>query len=319
MKSIYLLLLFFISAFAYSQEMVFVHSYHFEYPWVKEYRQGFESEIDGFNIHHFQMDTKRRPAEEFEEIADKAWTFIEQNKPDVVVISDDNALKYLGPRLTKNRIPTFFLGINANPRLYVSITDTITGVLERHLLENTVHMIKKLQPSVKRIKIIMDSGATSHAILETSFSNKTKLLIHGIEVNTYFIGSKESWFENTKSAKSEGYDALIMTSFASLKDKSGQHFLMDDVISWTSSHTPIPLYSFWNYEIGTGKAIAGVTVSALQQGITAAQQVKQYIDSGIMPMITTPKKGNIVFSQTELKRWNIQAPPELLKRAKLRD
>ncbi|MBW3695867.1 hypothetical protein EK599_09180 [Vibrio sp. T187] len=319
MKFIYVLLALTFAPLVAAKEMVFIHSYHFAYPWVQEYREGFLGEIDGFNIHDFQMDTKRRPVEDFEGIADEAWDFIQIKKPDVVVVSDDNALKYLGPRLTKSRIPTFFLGINANPRQYVSMTANISGVLERPLLKRSVHMISKLQPDAKKVKVMMDGAATSHAILSTSFTNKLKQVINGVEVDAYLIDSMEGWREHTKNASEEGYDALIIANYAALKNNQGKHFAMEDVSRWTSSNTPVPLYAFWNYSVGEGKAIGGLAISAVEQGIEAAKQVQRYVDSGIMPVITTPKKGALVFSESELDRWKIKVPQEILMRSELRD
>ncbi|MGF1754369.1 ABC transporter substrate-binding protein [Vibrio makurazakiensis] len=319
MKYLFIVIALVIAPFSLAKNLVFVHSYHFGYPWVQEYREGFMSEIDGMTIHDFQMDTKRRPSEDFEAIADEAWEYIQQHNPDIVVISDDNALKYLGPRLTKSRIPTVFLGVNANPRQYVTITANISGVLERPLLKRSVHMISELQPDVKKIKVMMDAAATSHAILMTSFGTKRSQIINGVAVDAYLVDSIESWHEHTKASKNEGYDALIIANYAALKDEQGNHFALEDVSRWTSSHTPVPLYAFWTYSVGEGKAIGGLAISALEQGIAAAQQVKRYMESGIMPVIVTPKKGALVFSQSELDRWDIQVPESLMKNAELRN
>ncbi|WP_394250031.1 ABC transporter substrate-binding protein [Vibrio profundi] len=323
MKRIYTLIMLMIAPFAYSQdeprEMVFVHSYHFGYPWVQQYRSGFNSQITEFVIHDFQMDTKRRPKSDFEGISDQAWAFIEEKKPDVVVIADDNALKYLGPRLTKHRIPTFFLGVNANPRQYVNITGNISGVLERPLLKRSVHMIKKLQPDVKRIKVMMDAAATSDAILLTSFGNKKSLVINGIEVTAFLVNTIEEWHQHVHSIADDGFDALIIANYAALKDNQGTHIPLEDVSRWTSQYTGVPLYAFWTYSVGKGKAIGGLAISALEQGAEVAVLVNQYVESGNMPVISTPKKGAMVFSEYELDRWRINVPEELLNRAELRE
>ncbi|WP_104398999.1 ABC transporter substrate-binding protein [Vibrio penaeicida] len=302
-----------------AKELVFIHSYHFEYPWVGEYREGFHSEIEDMNIHNFQMDTKRKPVNQFPAIADKAWEFIQQHDPDIVVVSDDNALKYLGPRLIENNIPTFFLGINANPRNYVPITPNISGVLERPLMKRSVYMISKVLPDVANIRVLMDGAATSHAILETSFNNKLSQVINGIAVHTSLVPNYESWESNILEAKQQGYDAIIIANYAALKDESEKHYSLDEVSSWTSKNSPLPVFAFWSYSVGQGKAIGGLSISALEQGIEVAKLINQFVASGEMPTIMTPKKGAFIFSKKELKRWQLSVPSDIEKKAEMRD
>lgn len=320
MRKIFLLLMTMLFASnSIAKELVFIHSYHFEYPWVAEYREGFHSEIGDMNIHNFQMDTKRKPANQFPAIADEAWEFIQQHDPDIVVVSDDNALKYLGPWLIENNIPTFFLGINANPRNYVPITPSISGVLERPLMKRSVYMISKVLPDVAKIRVLMDGAATSHAILETSFNNKLSQSINGITVHTSLIQNYESWESNILETKQQGYDAIIIANYAALKDKSGKHYSLDEVSSWTSENSPIPVFAFWSYSVGKGKAIGGLSISALEQGIEVAKLINQFVASGEMPTITTPKKGSFIFSKKELKRWELSVPSDIEKKAEMRD
>ncbi|MDP2574429.1 ABC transporter substrate binding protein [Vibrio penaeicida] len=320
MRKIFLLLMTMLFASnSIAKELVFIHSYHFEYPWVAEYREGFQSAIGDMNIHNFQMDTKRKPASQFPAIADEAWEFIQQHDPDIVVVSDDNALKYLGPRLIENNIPTFFLGINANPRNYVPITPSISGVLERPLMKRSVYMISKVLPDVAKIRVLMDGAATSHAILETSFNNKLSQSINGITVHTSLIQNYESWESNILETKQQGYDAIIIANYAALKDKSGKHYSLDEVSSWTSENSPIPVFAFWSYSVGKGKAIGGLSISALEQGIEVAKLINQFVASGEMPTITTPKKGSFIFSKKELKRWELSVPSDIEKKAEMRD
>ncbi|SON48766.1 ABC transporter substrate-binding protein [Vibrio tapetis] len=300
-----------------AKSMVFVHSYHFGYPWVQEYRSGFFDTLDKMEVAEFQMDTKRRAPDEFKAIAEQAWSFVIKNAPDVVVVSDDNALKYLGPRLSEQGIPFFFMGVNANPRNYIPITDTVSGVLERPLVRRSVYMIGKVLPDVKRIRVLMDSTVTSNAILETSFGNKLNQTVTGIEVDTKLVSSWEQWQQFIFDAKYDGYDAVVIANYAGLKDRYGRHHDMDSVSEWTSEHSELPLFAFWAYSVGKKKAVGGLSISATQQGIVAAQLVNQYFEQQTMPMITTPEKGAFVFSQSELDRWKLHLPAEIHSKARM--
>ena len=169
---IYMSLLFLIfTSNVFATNLVFIHSYHFAYPWVEQYRSGFMSTVDNVKLYEFEMDTKRRPSNEFSLIADQAWQYIMQNSAEIVVLADDNALRLLGPRLVKNQIPTVFLGINGNPRDYIELTTKISGALERPLMKRSVSMLKGVLPGLQKVLVLMDNTVTSDAILLNSFSN----------------------------------------------------------------------------------------------------------------------------------------------------
>ncbi|USD66655.1 hypothetical protein J4N39_06640 [Vibrio sp. SCSIO 43136] len=302
-----------------AKNLVFIHSYHFEYPWVGEYRIGFLNSIDEVTIHDFQMDTKRKPASEFEAIADQAWKFIESKNADLVLLADDNALKFLGPRLVSKEIPFIFLGINANPRNYIPITSVSSGVLERPLLKRSVFMVNKVIPGVKRVLVLMDSAHTSNAIIETAFNNKMKQDVLGIYVETRKTEDFATWQREIVDSEANGFDAVIIANYAALSDVHGQNVSLDDVSEWTSKNTPLPLFAFWSYSVGENKAVGGLSISALEQGITAAEQANEFLRSGTMPPIITPKRGAFIFSRSELAKWGLELPEDILSKAVLKD
>ncbi len=309
LPSIFLICLFCSPVWA--NKLVFIHSYHLEYPWVKEYRHGFLGVVDEISIFEYEMNTKRRPASEFATIGDNAWEFIQQKQPDLVVLADDNALRLLGPRLIEKQLPSVFLGVNGNPRLYFSLAETMTGVLERPLMRRSVSMLREVVPNLKRVKVMMDNGVTSYAILETSFGNKMKQVISGIQVDTVLLATFELWKQNVALTQKEGYDAIIVANYAAMTNYQGKHVTLNEVSEWTGEHSPVPVFAFWAYSIGPGKAIGGLTISGLQQGIEAAKKVNTYFRTGKLPLISTPKRGTLVFSQQELGRWGLLLPKEI--------
>ena len=77
-------------------EILVISSYHPEYLWDQSYNASLAANLKGdHHISHFYMDTKRRPAEEFDQIAEQALAYYRQVKPDLVVLGDDNAINYL--------------------------------------------------------------------------------------------------------------------------------------------------------------------------------------------------------------------------------
>ena len=304
---------------AIAADVAFIHSYHQGYPWVQEYRDGFLSGVNGHSISEYEMDTKRKPATEYEAIANQTWQFIQEQQPKVVVLADDNALKLLGSRIVEAQIPLVFLGINANPRHYITLDKNVSGSLERPLLKRSVFMLRQLMPSIRKVKVLMDRNPTSYAILETSFDDKFKQTISDIEVDITLEESFHDWKATVAKTKENGYDAIIIANYAALTNRFCENVSLDKVSHWTSRTSPLPVFAFWSYSIGEGKAIGGLIINGTEQGLAAAEKVNHFFVKGTLPAISTPKRGTFMFSQHELDRWGIELPPTLLKKSTLVD
>jgi len=302
-----------------AKQVIIVHSYHLNFPWVVQYRNGFISAINDVDILEFEMDTKRQPQQKLSSIANDAWRFIKKNNADVVVLADDNALKLLGPRVIAHKIPLVFLGINENPRRYIPMALGASGVLERPLLKRSIAMLKKIDSHYNKVKVLMDDSFTSRAILETSFSNKLSQRILGIDVDTKMLSSKVQWQQEVLLSKSQGYQAIIVAVYATLQDNKGNTPTTNEISTWTSVYTPLPLFSFWSFSVGKGKAIGGLTISGIHQGHEAAKKVNHYLKQGYFKKITTGKRGAFLFSNYELKRWNINLPNAIHSQAQFID
>jgi len=319
MRYVFLLVILVFSISTIAKPVIIIHSYHVDFPWVQQYRAGFFQQISTTDILEYEMDTKRQPSEKFTAIAKGAWQFIKQNKPAVVVLADDNALRMLGPKLIRHNIPLVFLGINENPRRYISLLGDVSGVLERPLLKRSVAMLKKIDPSYIKIKVLMDKSYTSLAILETSLNNRRSQRILGIEVDTKIVDSAQQWRQEVLKSKVEGYQAVIVAVYAAITDSSGVTVSTDSLSEWSSKYSPVPLFAFWSFSVAKGKAIGGLTISGKDQGSEAAKKVNHYISYGEFTKVVTGKRGTFLFSKHELKRWDIKLSAAIRQQEKFVD
>jgi len=300
---------------AIAADIALIHSYHQGYPWVREYRDGFLYDIQGRSIAEYEMDTKRKPSTEYEAIANQTWQFIQEHEPKIIVLADDNALKLLGPKVVEAKIPLVFLGINANPRHYIKLDKNVSGSLERPLLKRSVFMLRQLLPGINKVKVLMDRNPTSYAILETSFDDKFRQTIANINVEITLEESFTEWKSTVEKAKENRYDAIIIANYAALSNKFCENVSLNKVSEWTSDKSPVPVFAFWSYSIGKGRAIGGLTISGTEQGLAAAEKVNHFFEKGVLPSISTPKRGTLVFSKHELEHWNIVLPPALANKS----
>ena len=97
-----------------------IESYHSDNAWDASYLEGLQETFGkDYTLVSFEMDTKRQPKSLYQKQADLAWLKYQELKPDLVILGDDNAMKFLGPKFIMTETPVVFLGINQNPRDYV--------------------------------------------------------------------------------------------------------------------------------------------------------------------------------------------------------
>jgi ABC-type uncharacterized transport system substrate-binding protein len=85
--------------------------------------------------------------------------FIETSAPDLIIVSDDNAIKYIvEPHLKSGSIPVIFCGVNWTAAPYGLPTENITGMLEILPVKEGIDLAIKFFPGIKNITIISENS-----------------------------------------------------------------------------------------------------------------------------------------------------------------
>ncbi|MFM5388533.1 ABC transporter substrate-binding protein [Aeromonas dhakensis] len=307
-----LLLLCPLSLRLWAAEILVISSYHPEYLWDQSYNASLVANLKGeHHISHFYMDTKRRPAEEFDQIAERALAYYHQVKPDLVVLGDDNAINYLATSIASLGTPVVFLGMNENPRHKGLVGHPkITGVLERPLLKRNISEMSQLMGGIKKALVLFDSSNVALTAIEDEFKTQTELRVGQTRVNSQLLGDYDLWQEAVLNARQNGYQAIFIGLYHTLIDEQGRHVDERQVLEWTSAHSPVPLFCFWEFTVGKGKAIGGLVLDGHDQGAKAAELVNVILE-GAQPKTLAPRaalRGEYVFSKSELARWQLTLP-----------
>ncbi|MGI0119545.1 ABC transporter substrate-binding protein [Zooshikella sp. RANM57] len=301
-------------------DILIIESYHSEYPWDKSYISGIQSIIstEEYTFHRFQMDTKRVPKTEFKQKADEAWAYYQKISPRLVFLGDDNALMLLINRLGKENTPVVYLGTNTNPNeTGINKYDNITGVLERPLIKKSIVQLKEVIPSIKKTLILFDDGTTSSAAIKEEFKGKTTTTLGGIAVSVQQIGALKEWEKTVLESKEQGFDAIIIGLYHTLKNDNNKSVDAEQLLLWTSGHSPIPLFAFWDFAVGANKTIGGLVLYGYPQGEVAAKMALKIL-KGKSPKTIRPRvgeKGRYLYSKQQLKKWDINLPSSLSSRA----
>lgn len=312
-----------IESYAKRKKIFVIESYHVEYPWDKSYKEGLQSELKNkYELRYFQMDTKRLPKDEHSRMAEKAYEQFKKEKPDLLVLADDAALKLVGPKVANQPIPVVFLGINNNPRNYFEkMPSNFTGVLERPLFRRSVSYIKNIFPNCKKILSLWDADITSTVSIADMFGTEATLNVSGIDVTYKSIQSWTDWQKTVLSLNKE-YDLVIVGLYHTIKDEAGKQVDAESVVKWTSLNSPIPTFAFWDFAVGVDKVIGGYVLYGKSQGIEAASIILKILEKGVSPDSMPPvfkDEGQFLFSKKQLDKWKIQLPSNIKEQSSFID
>lgn len=302
-------------------DVLIVHSYHGEHPWVIAYQEGLEEALaDCGATWNFYMDTKRIGTAQFGKKAEEAWRLYGSRKFDLVILCDDSALEWLGPRLALTATPVVFLGINNNPRHYFAdhqLPANFTGVLERPLLRRSISYLNRLDPRIKNVLVLFDDGKTGEIVYQEIFNQEGAGNILGTKVLLKRIGSWHEWQETVLQSHRH-HDAMIVGLYHTLKDNRNQPVDSQLVIEWTAKNTPVPPFCFWDFAVGHDMTIGGLVIKGRDQGDGAGKIALDILKERRLPKsirVKTPQGGQFVFSKIKLRQYDMILPEKIRQNA----
>lgn len=253
-------------------KILVVHSYHAEYEWVAAINRGLQMAMqpgDG-RVEHYYMDTKRHTDEAWMgQSAGEVMELIEDWRPDVVVLSDDDAQQYVGRHLAgRERPAVVFCGVNADPRLYDYPASNVTGVLERPHFNESLAFFKRFYPDAEKVVFISDDSSTSRAVIAY-----LKTLPPGaMEVADYVMPTTFDAWKSTVEAYGHQVDALVVYTYHTVKADAQAKTSMTprDVMAWTAENSRLPIIGLLVFSVDDG-SLCGVLESGVEQGQLAGQ------------------------------------------------
>ncbi|WP_077765602.1 ABC transporter substrate-binding protein [Salinivibrio sp. PR5] len=303
--------LFLFSTQAMAVNVLLVHSYHKENEWDNSFAAVIQNQLDSkANLYQFELDTKRIDEGLYAQQAQKALEFYHEVKPLIVILSDDNAFDYMMPLLQDQDISIVFMGVNKNPRKALSDHTglaRVTGVLERPLLvRNIIEMSHVIGKEPFLVKVMLDGGATAK-IIEKDLRESCKHFHGKIILDIVHHDTFSGWKEEVLSSSS--YDAIFLGLYQRVKDNN-QPVSEKEVMQWTNLNAPKPLFGFWDFTVGKGRAAGGLVVSGPEQGMRAVSYVNRIIagESALYLPLVYGGQGKHVCSLSEFARWGMKVP-----------
>jgi len=190
----------------------YIASYAPGYAWQDGITRGIEQSLKGkCRLKTFYMNSKKVfDYQKMEKIALYAVEFIEQNKPDVVIVSDDNAIKYvLKDHYKESNLPVVFCGPNHTITQYQLPYPNTTGMIEKDPTERLLKLLFNLTPSKTHVTFLTTRGISADKDV-AEFHRLVKKI--GIKSSAYQIQNQEDWRRIYKQVQEDPTTDIIFFS-----------------------------------------------------------------------------------------------------------
>lgn len=290
----------------YPRKVLVVMSYHDEYEWQKQLREGIDAILRPVcDIRYFSLDTKRTPSGGSQK-AKEAYSLFLKIRPGGVIAADDNAQSlFIVPYLKdKSTVPVIFCGVNADPEQYGYPTATITGVLERQHLRDSIVLVQQMVPAIKKLGVICANNDSNRGMIRAIEKEAATYPIESFQVRSATtLEEGLSFVEELRGIT----DALHIMGIEGLTDSSGRSLSTRDIIPKIVGAYGKPTIGVVQYEVEAG-AMCAVIHRGQEQGETAATMMLKALGGKSMSELPMERnrRGKAVINLTELNKLGIK-------------
>jgi ABC-type uncharacterized transport system substrate-binding protein len=223
---------------------------------------------DSFELTRHFMDTKRNTSQDFiEHRAAEIYDSILDANPDLLIVSDDNAVKYIvQPYLQARKGPVVFCGVNMSADQYDLPGDRVTGMIEILPLADLLILMRSIEPSIERLLVLTENTTTSRKeaeLLDTLFTRV------GVTASFELVDDFGQW----KTMFREGnldYDIIYIVTHAAIRD--WDH---DEAVRFIEQNIQVPVVTCEDFMMPY--AVLGLTKVAKEHGVWAAWAAKMIL------------------------------------------
>ena len=249
-----------------------VMSFDSPWRWTDGQLAGFQEALDEPQAQWrvFQMDVKRHSSEAARaERGRMARAAVADWKPDLLYLSDDDAVAQVARPLAGSALPLVFSGVNRSLAEHdLEGAPNVTGVLEREHVVETLRLLKALAPQVRRLAVISDRGSYWDTVIGRVRERLTQ--VDGLQLVAVDRVTDFADYQAHMKAYEAQADAVLHLGILTLADEQGRTVPYQTVQRWVAEHSPLPDASFWIDRVHHG-TLASVTVSETEQGRAAGR------------------------------------------------
>lgn len=254
----------------------YIASYEPSYAWQAELETGLKPLLSQHcQIDTFYMNSKQLLVDaELKQRAEDAHQFIQAFQPDLLIFSDDNAVKeVLMPYYRDSDLPAVFCGVNETGKAYGLPYQNTTGMIEKSNFAAVLQTLQKMTSLNHQIVYLSTTGVTEKRNIEffEQALSKEHLLGYGIETL-----NEKAWKEAfRKLNQDDKVDLIVLGSYKPFKTWDREANL-----AFIAKHQTKPLVAIQPWMLAY--ANLGITKSAKEQGEWAAMSSLEILN-GLKP------------------------------------
>jgi ABC-type uncharacterized transport system substrate-binding protein len=217
----------------------------------------------------FFMDAQRhQDGKSIKTKTDEALKIIRGFNPDVIIASDDDAVKYvIAPYFRKGPVPVVFCGVSWTCQQYGLPTASVTGMLEAPPVRETVQTLRKYYPEMKSLIVLGGNSVSERKNIKTLESIFRE---EGLLSETLLAKDFETWKQFFAAANLKA-DVVYLTG-------NGGVAGWDDTDAWEFAFRNIQKPVITCEESLMRYAVFGMTKVEREQGEWAAKTALAILD-----------------------------------------
>ncbi len=324
------------------KRIVVVDSYHSEYLWSQDTHEGscaamlkygyFDNkeqaaeytrndyvETSKAIVKKLWMDTKRnKEKEEIAKITTEITAIIDDFKPDLIFLGDDNAAKYIGNQYLDSEVSMVFWGVNNTPVKYGLVDNiekpghNVTGIYQTTYYAESLAFLMKIVPNIKTFAVLTDDTTTGriHAKAINFLVRKGEIPLKLVET----VSTKDSELWRNKALELQWkVDAFFIASSSGLSDSNGNPVSNEDTAKWYINHIRIPEAVGFKYRVEHGW-LCTADDSGHNQGYGAVVIAHDILATGAKPSTYPPRvpdRGPYVVNRQRAKILGIELTDDM--------
>jgi Gnt-I system high-affinity gluconate transporter/Gnt-II system L-idonate transporter len=264
------------------KRVFYVNSYHQGYPSSDDVMAAIREILgrEGVIVEVAFLDAKRRPAEtDVGRRAEEALEAIRRFRPDLVIASDDDAVKYVvAPHFRDGPVPAVFCGVNWSARQYGLPTDHVTGMLVVVPIEETLREVRQARPGIRHLRVLSEDSVSERSNREL-LDPKYRAL--GLEPSYALVTEFEEWRRAFAAAQYEA-DMVYLPTNGAIRGWDARA-----AVDWVESKIWKPVVTCDDFMMPY--AVYGLTKVAREQGEWAARAALEILRGkrpGAIPVVS---------------------------------
>ncbi len=271
--------------------VLLLNSYHYGLDWTDDETKGVREVLEksgrAIELHVEYMDSKRLADEVHFRNLHKLLEYKYRNtRFAAILVADNDAFNFL--RQYRNdpvfaNVPVIFAGVNFFHKEMLAGISGFTGVAETFEGGQTIGIMQRLHPGVRRIVVVIDATTTGEAIRKDL---EPMLAPYTGQINFEFWDKLSLDQLRARLPSLDKGTLVLLMPYA--RDYLGTFITYPDLATMVSQHSSVPVYGTYDFYMGYG-IVGGRLTSGEAQGRAAADILLRVLggeDPNRIPVIT---------------------------------